>query len=260
MATTATKQSKARATGGRTAARAALDVMLTDAVVERGGARRFVQPTAAAKAVAGLARRPDRVARRAGELARVAAGQSERAPAKGDRRFADRAWQQNWLLHRILQGYLAITETVDELISDAQLDWRAERQARFAAGNVLDALAPTNFPWSNPTVIKEIVDQGGANLVKGARRFVRDVSRSPRLPATVDTSKFDVGVNLALTPARWCCTPTCSSSSSTSRRPSRCATCRCCSSRRRSTSTTCWISLPRAAWSSTWWPRASRCS
>jgi poly[(R)-3-hydroxyalkanoate] polymerase subunit PhaC len=204
MATTATKKSKARATGGRTAARAALDVMLTDAVVERGGAQRFVQPTAAAKAVAGLARRPNRVARRAGglgaELARVAAGHSERAPAKGDRRFADRAWQQNWLLHRILQGYLAITETVDKLISDAQLDWRAERQARFAAGNVLDALAPTNFPWSNPTVIKEIVDQGGANLVKGARHFARDVSRSPRLPATVDTSKFDVGVNLALTP------------------------------------------------------------
>ena len=53
------------------------------------------------------------------------------------------------------------------MISDAKLDWRRERQARFAVGNVLDALAPSNFPRSNPTVIKEIVDQGGANLVKG---------------------------------------------------------------------------------------------
>jgi class II poly(R)-hydroxyalkanoic acid synthase len=95
---------------------------------------------------------------------------------------------------------LAVGETTDGLISDAELDWQAERLARFAAGNLLDAIAPTNFPWSNPAVLREIVDQGGANLVKGARRFAQDLSRSPRLPATVDTSKFDVGVNLAQTP------------------------------------------------------------
>jgi polyhydroxyalkanoate synthase subunit PhaC len=192
------------ATGPRAGARAGLDVLLTDAAISNGGSRRFVQPRAAAQVTAGLARRPDRVARHAGalaaELARVAAGRSERAPAKGDRRFADAAWQRNWLLRRLLQGYLAVSETADTLISDAGLDWQAERQARFAAGNVLDALAPTNFPWSNPAVLRETIDEGGANLVRGARRFALDVSRSPRLPATVDTSKFDVGVNLAQTP------------------------------------------------------------
>jgi polyhydroxyalkanoate synthase len=195
----------AAATGPRAGVRAGLDVLLTEAAVgTNGGSRRFVQPRATARVTAGLARRPEQVARRAGalaaELARVAAGRSERTPAKGDRRFADEAWQGNWLLRRLLQAYLAVGETTDGLISDAELDWQAERQARFAASNVLDALAPTNFPWSNPAVLREIVDQGGANLVKGARRFTRDVSRSPRLPATVDTSKFEVGANLAQTP------------------------------------------------------------
>ncbi len=66
--------------------------------------------------------------------------------------------------------------------------------------NVLDALAPTNFPWSNPAVLKATIDEGGANLVRGGRRFLRDVTRSPRLPASVDVSKFDVGGNLAVTP------------------------------------------------------------
>ena len=204
MATTATTKPKPAATGPRAATRAALDVMLTDAAVERGGSRRFLQPNAAAKAVGGLARHPDRVARRArglgSELARVVAGRSEVAPPKGDRRFADRGWHDNWLLHRLMQAYLALGDTVDELITDAELSWKAERQARFAAGNVLDALAPTNYPWSNPAVIREIVDTGAANLVRGARRFARDISRSPRLPATVDTTKFEVGRNLALTP------------------------------------------------------------
>ena len=192
------------APGLRPAARAGLDVMLSDAALEDGGLGRFLKPRAAGRTIAGLARHPGRAARDAGglgaELARVAAGRSELRPPKGDRRFGDRAWQENWLLHRVMQGYLATCETVDHLISDADLDWRTERQARFAATNVLDALAPTNFPWSNPAVLKESIDRGGANLVRGGRRFLCDVSRSPHLPASVDVSKFEVGGNLGVTP------------------------------------------------------------
>ena len=106
-----------------------------------------------------MARHPRRTTRDAAdfgvELARVAAGRSDARTGKGDRRFGDRAWQDNWLFHRVMQAYLATGDTVDRLISDAELDWRTERQARFAASNVLDALAPTNFPWSNPAVLKE---------------------------------------------------------------------------------------------------------
>ena len=99
-----------------------------------------------------------------------------------------------------MQGYLAVGETVDGVISDAELDWQTERQARFAASNVLDALAPTNFPWSNPVALRAIVDEGGANLVRGGRRFAADVSWPPRLPQSVDTEGFEVGRNLAVSP------------------------------------------------------------
>jgi poly[(R)-3-hydroxyalkanoate] polymerase subunit PhaC len=201
--TTKTSVNGADAPGLRLAGRSGLDVMLTDAVLETGGVSRFVRPSAAGRTLAGLARHPKRTATDAvglgTELVRVTAGRSEIAPPKGDRRFKDRAWDENWLLHRLMQSYLATCMTADQLITDAGLDWRTERQARFATSNVLDALAPTNFPWSNPSVIKESVDRGGANLVRGARRFVRDVGRA-RLPASVDTSKFEVGGNLAVSP------------------------------------------------------------
>ena len=208
MDTTPTQSNKARGAestpGLRRAARSGLDVMLADAALEDGGVSRFLKPRAAGRTIAGLARHPRRAARDAGglgaELVRVAAGQSELRPPKGDRRFGERAWQDNWLLRRVMQGYLATCDTVDRLISDADLDWRTERQARFAATNVLDALAPTNFPWSNPAALKATIDEGGANLVRGGRRFLRDVTRSPRLPASVDVSKFEVGGNLAVTP------------------------------------------------------------
>ncbi|HEX4109110.1 MAG TPA: alpha/beta fold hydrolase [Solirubrobacteraceae bacterium] len=201
---TSTGRDEADTIGSHAAARSALDVLLTDAALDERGAGRFFSAPAGARVVSGLARRPNRLARRAGqlgaELARVASGRSELAPAKGDKRFADRAWNDNWLLRGVLQSYLAVHETVDGLIDDAELDWRAERQARFAASNVLDALAPTNYPWSNPVVLREIVDRGGANLLRGGRRFVRDMSHAPRLPASVDTSRFEVGENLAVTP------------------------------------------------------------
>jgi polyhydroxyalkanoate synthase len=206
MTTTSTPTPSSARTepGVRLAAQSGLDVMLTDAVLEDGGLSRFLKPRAAGQTIAGWARHPRRAARDAAgfgvELARVAAGRSDAGPAKGDRRFGDRAWQSNWLFHRVMQAYLATGDTVDRLISDADLDWRTERQARFAATNVLDALAPTNFPWSNPAVLKESLDEGGANLVRGGRRFLHDVTQSPHLPASVDVSKFDVGGNLAITP------------------------------------------------------------
>ncbi len=202
--TVSAQRTNSDAVGTQAAARSALDVMLTDAALDEGGVGRFIKPTAAAKVAVALARRPGRLAGRVrdlgGEVRRAGLGRSQLAPAKGDRRFADPAWQGNWLLRRVLQAYLATADTVEQLISDADLDWRTERQARFAATNILDALAPTNFPLTNPAVLHEIVDTGGANLVKGGRNFVADMSHAPHLPASVDTSQFELGENLALSP------------------------------------------------------------
>ncbi|HUO70974.1 MAG TPA: alpha/beta fold hydrolase [Solirubrobacteraceae bacterium] len=202
--TSQTARSSHQEPGLRLAARSGLEVMLSDAVVEGGGVGRFIKPRAAGRTIAGLARHPRRAVSDVGsfgsELARVATGRSAARPGKGDRRFADRAWQDNWLLRRVMQSYLATCQAVDRLISDAGLDWQTERQARFAASNVLDALAPTNFPWSNPAVLKESIDAGGANLVRGGRHFLHDVTRPPHLPASVDVTKFEVGGNLAVTP------------------------------------------------------------
>src|ERR1700758_2596868 len=114
--TTDVSNSRGRRAGE--AARSSLDVMLGEAAT--GGPPRFLAPGSGVKLGLGLARHPGRVAARASgltsELARAATGRSELAPARGDRRFADPAWEGNWLFRRLLQGYLAIGETVDGLI------------------------------------------------------------------------------------------------------------------------------------------------
>ena len=188
-------------TGARAASRAALDVMLTDAAFEPGTLGRLLQPWTAARLASGLARHPREVAARIGglgsELVRVATGSSTMAPPKGDRRFGDRAWHESWMFHRIMQLHLALEGTASGLVEDSALDWRSDLRTRFMVDNLLDAIAPTNLPLTNPEVLKETIDRGGANLVRGGRRFLRDVSLG-RMPAMVDTSKFQVGGNLAV--------------------------------------------------------------
>jgi polyhydroxyalkanoate synthase len=178
-----------------------LETILTDAA--RGPLRRLLPGRAGAKFAGKLALKPDAVARRsaglAAELARIAVGRSEVEPPGKDRRFSDPAWQSNPGFHRLLQAYVTAGRTVDGLICDADLDWRSERRVRFAAENLLDALAPSNTPL-NPAAIKAAIDTGGANFARGAANFLRDMSRPPRIPAMVDTSAFEVGRDLAVTP------------------------------------------------------------
>jgi polyhydroxyalkanoate synthase len=178
-----------------------LDVLLTEAA--RGPLRSWWPGMSGAKAAAKLMARPDMTARRSAELgaelARIAVGRSDTEPGK-DRRFKDPAWTGNPAFKRLMQAYLATGRAADKLICDADLDWRSERRVRFAAENVLDALAPSNLPVTNPAALKAVLDTGGRNLARGARNLARDMRRPPRIPAMVDKSAFAVGENLAVTP------------------------------------------------------------
>jgi polyhydroxyalkanoate synthase subunit PhaC len=196
-----TKGTKANGTPDHRDVSASLDVLLTEAAYSPR--QRFFAADATLRLGASLARRPGTVARRVTELARelgrVAAGGTELSPPRGDRRFSDPAWEGNPVFRRLMQGYLATGQAVDGLISDAKLDLQTERRVRFPIENLRDALAPTNFPWSNPAAIKAAASTRGRSLVRGAQQLASDMRTPPRLPAMVDTSKFELGKNLAAT-------------------------------------------------------------
>ncbi|MGY1848480.1 MULTISPECIES: PHA/PHB synthase family protein [unclassified Blastococcus] len=180
-----------------------LDMVLVDAA--RGPLRRLVPPAGTAlRFGSALARKPDVVARRGGELARelgkVVLGRSELAPGKKDKRFADPAWSGNPLLRRAMQAHLATARVAWELIEDADLDWQDDERIRFTATNLVDALAPSNVPVLNPLALKAVIDTGGKNAVEGVRRMVKDLANPPRVPSMVEPDAFTVGEDLAVTP------------------------------------------------------------
>jgi polyhydroxyalkanoate synthase subunit PhaC len=136
------------------------------------------------------------------ELARIAWGLSDVAPAKADRRFADPAWTANPVFRIIQQSYLASAGALDRIVAamdDGHGSTRAE-QARFATNIVTSATAPTNFLASNPAALKRAFDTGGLSLVRGARNFARDLRHNGGMPSMIEPGAFAVGRDLAVTP------------------------------------------------------------
>jgi len=192
-----------RATGARSHSRVGgLTSVPPPPITEEHGLRDRVAHTAGALgAAAGLAPRVVRAgAGLAAELTRVAVGRSQVEPAKGDRRFTDPTWANNPVFHRLMQGYLAFSNSVDTVVEEADLDWRSKERARFVAGVVTSTLSPTNNLVTNPAALRRAYDTGGASLLSGARHFVDDLRNNGGMPKQVDDSGYVVGENLAASP------------------------------------------------------------
>ena len=138
----------------------------------------------------------------AGEVAAAVAGRSTVAPGKGDRRFTDPAWTSNPVYRRIGQAYLAFEQSIGSAVEDADVDWRTRERARFAAGILSSALAPTNTLAGNPAALKHAFDTGGKSLLRGGRNLVKDLKHNRGMPLQVDTSPFRVGENVGATPGQ----------------------------------------------------------
>jgi polyhydroxyalkanoate synthase subunit PhaC len=119
-----------------------------------------------------------------------------------DKRFADPAWDGNPVFWALRQAYLATRQYGLDVLRMGDLDPVREGKAELAMGFLADALAPTNFPLTNPAVIKRGLDTGGRSFVDGWRNFVDDMLHNKGRPRQVDTSGFEVGRNLACTPAK----------------------------------------------------------
>lgn len=154
--------------------------------------RMLSQPSASARAGLDFARK----------LADVASGKKTYDVPARDRRFADPAWQSNWMYRNLLQGYLAFEESLDEWVEALDFDEIDARKARVITRFIADTLAPSNNLFSNPAAMKRLVDTGGGSLLKGFRNLANDLKDNGGMPSMVDKTAFEVGRNLAATPGQ----------------------------------------------------------
>ena len=118
-----------------------------------------------------------------------------------DARFADPTWESNPGFYALRQCYLLWSRTMRELAavpSDDELGGKAE----FAVGQMIDALAPTNFLLGNPEALKRAFETGGSSVTRGITRFVDDAVTNGGWPRQVDTGALELGKDLAATPGK----------------------------------------------------------
>jgi polyhydroxyalkanoate synthase len=72
----------------------------------------------------------------------------------------------------------------------------------FAARQLLDTVAPSNFPLTNPQVISRTRDESSKNLVRGFNNLVDDVMRATTGRPPAGTEAYRVGETVAVTPGK----------------------------------------------------------
>ena len=125
-------------------------------------------------------------------------------PAPGDRRFRDKEWQENQIFDFIKQSYLLTANWMQNTVAQVNgLDPMQRRRIEFYTRQFADALAPTNFVFTNPEVLRTTLESNGENLVKGLNNLLEDLDRGDGNLAIKQTSgDFRVGENIATAPGK----------------------------------------------------------
>ena len=125
-------------------------------------------------------------------------------PDEEDRRFRDRAWNEIPWFDFMKQAYLVNAHACMSLLAGAGLGERDRNKLEFAARQVIDALAPTNFLPTNPEALRAAFESGGASVLDGVAHFLRDLDpETGRLDVRMCAPEsFVVGESVAATPGK----------------------------------------------------------
>ncbi|MBI2719945.1 MAG: class I poly(R)-hydroxyalkanoic acid synthase [Rhizobiales bacterium] len=126
-------------------------------------------------------------------------------PARSDKRFKDKDWQEHAVFDFLKQLYLVSANWAQDMVKNAEgIDDHTRLKARFYVEQIANALSPSNFALTNPEVLRTTLASSGANLVEGLKHLEEDMrSGDGRLRIKQsDTEAFEIGRNIATTPGK----------------------------------------------------------
>jgi polyhydroxyalkanoate synthase len=182
--------------------RARLDPIGLGGAVAEAARSLAAHPLPAARSTLGLVTGTGRAAVTAFRrgLGGTAAGPAE-LPEK-DKRYADPAWEGNAYYYLWRQEHLLLADYLRALSGAAEVSPQARKKIDFLVQQLVEATAPVNWPWSNPTLVTTAFQTGGQSLVRGARNLLRDLRSNNGMPRQTTPGEFTVGEDLAATPGK----------------------------------------------------------
>jgi len=126
-------------------------------------------------------------------------------PEPGDNRFKDPEWSSNPYFDFWKQAYLITARWLQDMLDETEgLDERTRQRANFYLKQIVTAFSPSNFPLTNPVVLRETAASSAQNLVQGMTNLVHDVQRSGEMLniSQTDVDAFEVGRNVATAPGK----------------------------------------------------------
>ena len=126
-------------------------------------------------------------------------------PARNDKRFKDKDWQENTVFDFLKQFYLISANWAQDMVKNADgVDEHTRHKARFYVEQIANAISPSNFGFTNPEVLRTTLASNGANLIEGLKHLQEDMQTPDgrlRIKQT-DMSAFEIGRNIAMTPGK----------------------------------------------------------
>lgn len=126
-------------------------------------------------------------------------------PDHGDPRFADRAWEEDFLFDFIKQSYLITARHLQGNVARAAgLDAASQRQVQSRTEQYVAALSPTNFALTNPEVLRATWYSKGRNLINGLRELLKDLEHGDGVNGLpiAGGGAFRLGKDIAATPGK----------------------------------------------------------
>ncbi len=125
-------------------------------------------------------------------------------PPPGDRRFRAEEWRSNEIFDFVKQSYLLTANAMKDMVAGLEgLSPEERRRVAFFTKQFADAFAPTNFPLTNPDVLKATLASNGENLLKGLENLAADIARGQgELSIRQSADGFVIGENVATAPGK----------------------------------------------------------